>query len=124
MDACLSCYLHHFEGVNPFAYSLTDLGVYARQADRLLDHFEEVLDLETITVQYEDLVSDIDAQSRRLIGFLGLEWDDRCLRFHENSRITGTASESQVRMPAHTRAIGRHRNYERHLGPLREALGL
>ena len=53
---------------------------------------------------------------------LGLDTDDRCLRFHELGNTVKTASYWQVRQPLSDRASGRWRNYERHLGPLRQSL--
>ena len=54
--------------------------------------------------------------------FVGLEWDARCLRFYETTRVVNTANYDQVRQPIYTRSVGRWRHYERHLGPLKEAL--
>ena len=57
-----------------------------------------------------------------MLTFLDLEWDPRCLSFHESKRIVMTASRDQVREPIYTRSVERWRNYERHLGPLKAAL--
>jgi hypothetical protein len=77
-----------------------------------------------LQVQYEDLVADLEGQSRRIISFLGLPWNAACLDFHRTERTVQTSSDWQVRQPIYTRSVGRWRNYERHLGPLFEALGL
>ncbi len=61
--------------------------------------------------------------SRQLIEYCGLAWDDRCLAFHKIERAVLTASYSQVRQPIYSNSIGRWRRYEKHLGPLRNALG-
>ncbi len=94
-----------------------------RQYRRIMDHWRAVLDLPILDVVYEELVAEPEPVCRRLIEFCGLEWDDRCLRFHESGRFAGTLSYDQVRRPLYASAIGRYRNYERHLGPLKEALG-
>ena len=72
---------------------------------------------------YEDMVRDQEAQTRRLLAFLGLEWAPECLDFHANRRAVATASMTQVRRPAYRTSIGRWRRYEAHLGPLLAALG-
>ena len=64
-----------------------------------------------------------EGQVRRLLGFLDLPWDDRCLRFHENKRAVATASNAQVRQPIYASSVGRWRHYEKHLGELVAALG-
>ena len=73
-------------------------------------------------IVYEDLVADLEGKSRELIDFIGLEWDPQCLRFHESGRVVNTASYDQVRQPIYNRSVGRWRHYERHLGPLKDAL--
>lgn len=86
-------------------------------------HWKSVLDLPIHNGSYERLIEDPESQTRRLIEFVGLDWDARCLRFHENSRYVGTASNIQVRKPLFKSSVGRWRNYEKHLGPLKSALG-
>lgn len=123
LDTCLSCYFHDFTGSHDYSCDLERLGRYARQYRRLMEHWERVLELEIFTLRYEGLVADQERVSRELIEFLGLGWDDACLRFHESGRAAVTWSSEQVREPIFTRSAGRHANYERHIGPLREALG-
>jgi Flp pilus assembly protein TadD len=120
-DICLSCFLQYFNGL-AFAWDLEDLGHYYRDYARLMAHWRTVLPLRMLDVVYEDLVADPEAGSRRLIEFCGLEWDERCLKFHENRRPVQTASRLQVRQPLYTTSLGRWRRYEAHLGPLLAAL--
>jgi hypothetical protein len=75
-----------------------------------------------LTVDYEALVADPEGESRRLIEFLGLDWEPACLDFHRSNRPVFSASIWQVRQPVFNRSIGRWRNYERHLQPLFDVL--
>ena len=75
-----------------------------------------------LDVQYEDVVDDIEAQARRMLAFCGLPWDDACLAFHRQEGAVRTASAYQVRQPLFRSSMERWRAYERHLGPLLEAL--
>ena len=77
-----------------------------------------------LEVSYEELVSNQEKGSREIIDFCGLEWDDKCLAFHELERPVQTASLWQVRQPIYTSSVGRWRHYEKYLGPLKESLGL
>lgn len=121
MDTCLSCFMTDF---NSFSYgSLPAYGHFQRHSELMMAHWKSVLDLPILDVDYEKMVGDSEAESRRLIDFVGLPWDDRCLRFHENKRLVATASQSQVRRPIYRDSIERWRHYEKHLGPLRDALG-
>ena len=80
-----------------------------------------MLNLPILEVDYEQMVGDVEGQSRRLIQFVDLPWDGRCLQFHENKRIVATASQSQVRRPIYQNSLARWRHYEKHLGPLKSA---
>ncbi|MCI0365147.1 MAG: sulfotransferase [Phycisphaerales bacterium] len=124
MDTCLSCFFQNFAGHNPFAYDLTHLGLFYRDYQRIMRHWREVLGIKILDVQYEDLVADQEGWSRRMLESIGLEWDDACLRFHESKRVVLTLSNDQVRRPMYSSSIGRWRNYEKHLGPLKQALQL
>ena len=73
-------------------------------------------------VQYESVVADHEAQTRRLLEYCGLPWEDACLRFHETERAIRTASSEQVRRPIYTSSIGVWRHYTRELAGLTEVL--
>ena len=81
-----------------------------------------MLPLEILDVQYEELVADQEGVSRAIVEFCGLDWDPRCLDFQHNDRPVSTASLFQVRRKMYTTSIGRWRRYEKHLGPLKDAL--
>jgi len=76
-----------------------------------------------MTVHYEDMVTDQERISRELVEFVGLDWDDRCLQFHTTRRTVATASYDQIRQPMYTKSMARWKHYEKHIGPLLEALG-
>jgi hypothetical protein len=75
-----------------------------------------------IEVNYEALTDNLEGESRRLVEFLGLEWEPACMDFHRTERPVSTVSYWQVRQPLYRSSVGRWRNYERHLGPLIAAL--
>jgi len=122
VDTCLSCYKQLFAKGQPFTYDLVELGEYYLQYERLMAHWHAVLPGRVLDVQYESMVADQDAETRRLLDFCGLEWEDACLRFHETERAIRTASSEQVRQPIYTSSVGLWRHYERELAPLIEIL--
>ena len=124
LDTCLSNFTRLF-GRNQFqSYDLRELGLYYRDYARVMAHWREVLPKEAFhEIQYEDLVTEPEAEVRRLLAYLDLPWDDACLAFHESKRQVRTASMTQVREPIHRGSVGRWKRYERFLGPLIEALG-
>ena len=81
----------------------------------LMDHYRTVLGDRMIDVAYEDVVDDMETQARRLIDFLGLDWQDASLEFHKQKTAVTTASSIQVREKAHSRSVGRWRQYENEL---------
>jgi tetratricopeptide (TPR) repeat protein len=123
-DVCLSCYQTLFMHGHAWSYDLAELGRYAAAFSRLMEHWRRVLPERIFELDYEILVNEPEEQVRRLLAHCGLEWDERCLSFHTNSRAVRTASLGQVRQPIHRGSVGRWRRYERQLAPLLEALGV
>jgi tetratricopeptide (TPR) repeat protein len=123
LDTCLSCHMTAFTTGNDFKYDLNHLGRFYRQYARLMKHWQQVLDVPILEVNYEQVIADPEGQSRRMTDFIGLPWDDRAVRFHETKRSIATASVQQVRQPIYHTSVQRWRHYEKHLGPLKAALG-
>jgi len=88
----------------------------------LMDRWRPLLGDQLLEVDYEDLVSDLPTQARRLIHFLGLSWDDACLHPELNQRAVRTASAQQVRREVNTASINAWRCYERQLEAIRPCL--
>jgi Flp pilus assembly protein TadD len=120
IDTCLSCYFQHFSTGMTFTMDLADLADYYRTHQRVMRHWLRVLPPEAILeVPYEDLVADQEAWTRKILDFIGLEWDERCLAFHETERTVTTASAWQVRQKMYKQSVERWRNYEKFIGPLK-----
>ena len=120
-DTCLSIYFQHFEAANAYANDLHDLAQYHGEYRRLMRHWRSVLPSERLLeVPYEGLVQDCESWSRRIVEFVGLPWDARCLDFSATPRAVVTASRWQVRQGILKSSVGRWRGYAAHLGPLAE----
>ena len=122
MDSTLSCYRQLFAKGQTFVYDLIEIGEYFLQYQRMMDHWHQVLPDRVLTVQYEDVVTDLEGQVRRLLAYCELPWEDACVRFHETERPIRTASSEQVRQPIYSKSIHFWRNYEAHLGELIDVL--
>jgi tetratricopeptide (TPR) repeat protein len=119
IDACLSCYFQQFPPTLSFTLDLSDLAHYYREHHRLMAHWRAVLPPGAmLDVPYAELVADQEGWTRRILEFLNLEWDARCLDFHQIQRPVATASYWQVRQRIYSDAINRWRNYEKFIGPL------
>ena len=122
LDTCLSIYTKRFPG-SFYSRDRASLVFYYRQYQRLMAHWRQVLPPERFLEEdYEALVTDHEAETRRLIGFLGLPWDEACLAPERNRRLVNTASVWQVRQPVYLSSVGRWRRYEPWLGELRALL--
>ncbi len=122
-DTCLSCYSKLFSVGQGFTYNQAELGRFHRGYQKLMAHWREILPpTHFLEVDYEAVTEDPEAQARRMIEFLGLDWDPACLDFHKAGRAVKTASVNQVRRPVYKTSAGRWRKHEQHLGRLLEAL--
>ena len=124
VNTCFSCFRQAFKDRNETTY---DLGAVGRQYVHyrgMIDHWDNVLPGRVRHVEHELLLDDPENEVRKLIANCGLDWNDACLRFHEeNKRPVRTASSSQVRQPLFKTSIARWKPYEKHLNPLFQALG-
>jgi tetratricopeptide (TPR) repeat protein len=123
MACCFSGFKQLFARGQAFTYSLEDIGRYYRDYVILMDHWDRVLPGRVHRVMYEDMVADTETQIRALLDYCGLPFEDSCLRFYETRRAIRTPSAEQVRQPIYTQGLEQWRHFERHLGPLKEALG-
>ena len=106
-----------------FTYSLTDIGWYYRSYVELMAYYDDLLPGKVHRVIYEELVGNPEREIRRLLDYLEVPFEEKCLRFHETERSVRTASSEQVRQPIYKSAKEHWRNYELWLGPLKETLG-
>ncbi len=119
IDTCLSIYFQDLEVGFPYANHLDDLAHYYGQYLRMMSHWRAVLPAGAVLhVPYEQLVSDQEAWSRRIVEFLGVDWDPVCLNFHQTRRTVTTASKWQVRQKITKSSVARWRNYQKFVGPL------
>ncbi len=128
MDSCLSNYRQLFAFHNHnhgYNLDIEDTAAFYRGFDGLMAHWRSTLPSSRfMEVAYEDIISDQENQTRKLLSFCGLEWDAACLRFHENTAPVDTASAVQVRQPLHSESIGRWKKYGDKLDGLKTALGV
>ncbi len=123
MACCFSCFKQLFGEGQEFSYGLEEVGRYYRTYVRLMDHWDEVLPGFVLRVMHEEVVDDLETQVRRILDFCDLPFESSCVQFHKTERNIRTPSSEQVRQPIFREGLDRWRGYEKHLGPLREALG-
>ncbi|SMY08723.1 tetratricopeptide repeat-containing sulfotransferase family protein [Flavimaricola marinus] len=122
LDTCVSCYLQPLSPWHSYTQDLQGLGRAYMQHRQLMDHWAEVLPNPVTQVRYEALVTEPEQTLRGVLEGMGLPWDDNCLAYEQSANRSKTLSASQVRKPLYQKAIQRWRQYEAHLGPLKEEL--
>jgi len=122
LDTCYAIYKQLFVDAYPFSYSLDELAAYYVAYHRLVEHWNSVLPGSIHTIHYEELVDDVENESRRLLDFCGLEWQPQCLKFYENKEASTTASTAQIRQPVYKSSVGKWRNYRAQLQPVVDIL--
>lgn len=123
LDSCFGSFKQHFAFGQAWSYDLVEIGEYYLEYRRLMRHWAEVLPARVLEVRYEDVVNHQEQQTRRLLEFCGLPWEDQCLRFYETERAVRTASSEQVRQPIYSSSIHHWKNFRKQLAPLIEIIG-
>jgi len=122
LDNCLSIYTRPF---NIGFYSSTDLawtGAFYRLSSSLMENWQERFEDKILEVSYEEITENLEDVCREVLDYCELPWDQNCLEFHESKHPVFTLSASEVRKPIFKSSVGRWRNFEKYLGPLKKAL--
>jgi hypothetical protein len=123
MDCCFSNFSQSFSRAHAASFTLEDIGQCYVDYVRLMDHLEGIAPGMVHHVRYEQLIEDPEPELRAIFDYLGLEWDDAPLNFHQLDRVVRTPSAEQVRRPLNREGVGVWKHYEQWLGPLRDKLG-
>jgi tetratricopeptide (TPR) repeat protein len=123
MACCFSNLKQLFARGQEFTYTIADIARYYRTYIDLMRHWDTVLPGRILRVCYEDVVTDLERNVRRMLEFCGVPFESACVEFYKTKRSVSTASSEQVRQPLFDAGLAQWRNYESWLGPLKEALG-
>ena len=122
LDTCLGNYKQLFGRGQNFTYDMLDLAHYYQQYVATMKHWHAVMPGQVLDVHYEETVTDLEAQVRRILDYCGLLFEENCLRYWETRRAIKTASSEQVRRPIYTSALDVWRKYGDNLSYWREEL--
>ena len=123
MDCCFSGFKQLFAEGQDFTYGLTEIGRYYRDYVGLMDHWDSVLPGRVLRVNHEDVLDDLEGQTRRMLDHIGLPFEESCLDFHRTERAVRTASSEQVRRPLNRSGQGAWKPYAPWLSKLEKELG-
>lgn len=123
LDCCFSNFKQHFAKGQSFSYDLADMADYYADYVRAMRHFDMIAQGRVHRVIHERVIDNLEGETRALLGYLGVPFEDACLRFYENDRAVRTASSEQVRRPINRDGVGQWRHYEPWLDELINRLG-
>jgi hypothetical protein len=116
-NSCLSAYFSNFKSGHRYTSSLESTALHYRHVMGMLEHYREV-GVRFLEIHYEDLVTDQENTTRRILEYIGMPWDDACLQHHKSDRVVKTASYEQVTQKIYTSSLYRYRNYHEAVQPL------
>jgi tetratricopeptide (TPR) repeat protein len=122
-DTFISSYLMRFRHPVPHVHDQERFAKFHKANERIMEHWQKVLPILMMEMEYERLVADQEAVTRAILNHCGLPWEEACLQFHLTKRPVRTGSNVQVRKPLYQSSVGRHKPYEPHLSELVAALG-
>jgi hypothetical protein len=111
-----------FKDGYPFSYDLGEIAQYYIAYRRLMTHWRTTMSLIFHEIRYEDLIADPRGETRRLLEYCDLEWEEGCVAFHQNPAATTSASASQVRRPLYNSSVSQWQHYEAQLAELSRRL--
>ncbi len=123
MGCCFSGFKQLFAEGQEFTYGLEEISHYYKDYVALMDHWDDVLPGKILRVRYEDVVTDLETQVRRLLDYCELPFEEACINFHETERAVRTASSEQVRQPIFKSGVDQWEHFSVYLDPLRNILG-
>jgi tetratricopeptide (TPR) repeat protein len=121
-DIALSLWQLLFPAGMPWVYDQRDIARYYIAYKKLMAHWDKLFPGRIFEANYETMVQDQEGETRRMLDYCGLPFDERCLQFHKSERQVKTASATQVRQPIYKTSVRKWEKYREHLAPLLETL--
>lgn len=118
LDNFISAFQNRMSSFHGYSYDQVSYGEYYVRYLQLMEHWKSALPTSIYESRYESLTANPEAEIRNMLEFLGLPWEDACLKFNERESTVRTFSQLQVRAPINTGSVARWRKYEKHLGPI------
>ena len=122
MSACFACYKQLFAEGQEFTYDFNDLAGYYNNYVELMNHWNNVLPGQILSIKYEDLVNDFENSVNEILDYCNLPFEEGCLNFYESKRSVRTPSSEQVRQPIYKGGLDYWKNYEPYLTTLKKGL--
>lgn len=119
LDTILSCYHQFFSSGHNHLFNLSTLAFYYVQIQKFMDFWQDLFPENILTIEYESLIANQEQETKRLLEFCDLPWDDACMNFHINVGTVLTASNQQVRQPLYNKSVEKWKPFYKQLEPAR-----
>ena len=124
LDTCFSCFKTNFTEGNQYSYSLDELGSFYKLYEKQMDYYKKNFGEEILNIKYEDIVENIEKETKKILNYLDLGFEKNCLEFYKNKNPIQTASLVQARKPIYKSSINSWKNYKDFLKPLTDKLNI
>ena len=124
LDTCFSCFKTNFTQNNYYSYSLDELGSFYKLYEKQMNYYKEKFGEEILNIKYEDVVENIEKETKKILNYLDLSFEKNCLEFYKNKRPVHTASVVQARKPIYKNSVNYWKNYKNFLKPLTNKLNI
>ena len=122
LDNFISAYQNAMSQFHGYSFDQVTYGEYYVKYLQLMEHWKSALPARIYDLRYENLVTNPEDEIRAMLDYLGLPWEEACLKFNERESTVRTFSQMQVRAPIGTGSVSRWKRYEKHLGPIMSVL--
>ena len=109
---CWANYKQYFTKDIGYSHTLEDIVNYYKLYENLMDYWSKFLDKKIYNLDYDKLTINQELETRQVIEYLGLKWDEKFLSPHENKRIVSTASNVQIREKIYQGSSDQWKKYE------------
>ena len=124
LDTCFSCYKTFFTQGHAYCYSLEELGSFYMLYEKQMKYYKKIFGKQILNVKYEDVINNVKNETKKILDYLDLSFEESCLEFYRNKRPIQTASSVQARKPVYKNSINSWINYKNFLKPLTKNLNI
>ena len=125
MDTCLSVFQQNFytKG-NEYSFKLSEVGIYFNLYIDIMNHWKNILPNCFYEIEYEHFVNNQKKQTKKLLNYCNLKWENKCMNFHKTIRPVRTSSDHQIRKKIYSGSINRWKVYKDELSALYKLLNI
>ena len=123
IDTCFSCYKTNFTEGNYYSYKFEDLGSFYLLYKKQMEFYKKNFGKDILNIKYENVINDLEVETKKILKYLDLPFENNCIEFYKNKDPIYTASLVQARKPIYKNSIDSWKIYKDSLKPLTDIIG-